>query len=337
MIPQPVMKSSIACTLLAAIALTGASQAQTAVYTAPVGYTTQTLAANRQTLVGINVMTPVIASGSLTAVSGATLSDTNSNFTQAITAGKTAVLEITSGTAAGTVQDFVTWSGNSITLPAAVTGVAVGNTYRIRLAPTLQEIFPVGTLAGAVLAGTADKVWIPTGPGTYDRFWYKTGTSAGWRKTTTGSNDTGAVTGDVPLLYIDGIIVEKKGTAKDLVLSGEVKTKGSNVLLAQGQNLISIVPPTGSTLFNAGLQGDIAGSAVASTADIVWVPNGSGSFNRYWYKTTSPAGWRTTSTGSDNTGAVSVDVPLPSSIIIQRRSATPKVVTMDVPAAYSSL
>ncbi len=332
------MKSSIATTLLA-LALTGASQAQTAVYTAPVGYTTQTLVANRQNLVGINVMTPVIASGSLTAVSGATLTDSNTNFTQAITAGKTAVLEITSGsgTVPGTVQDFVTWSGNSITLPAAVTGVAVGNTYRIRLAPTLQEIFPVGTLAGSVIASTADKVWIPTGPGTYDRFWYKTGASAGWRKTTNGSNDTGAVTGDVPLLYIDGIIVEKKGTAKDLVLTGEVKTKGSNVLLAQGQNLISVIPPTGSTLFNAGLQGDIAGSALASTADIVWVPNGSGSFVRYWYKSTSPAGWRTTSTGSDNTGAVSVDVPLPPSIIIQRRSATPKVVTMDVPAAYSSL
>jgi hypothetical protein len=332
------MKSSIATTLLA-LALTGASQAQTAVYTAPVGYTTQTLVANRQNLVGINVMTPVIASGSLTAVSGATLTDSNTNFTQAITAGKTAVLEITSGsgTVPGTVQDFVTWSGNSITLPAAVTGVAVGNTYRIRLAPTLQEIFPVGTLAGSVIASTADKVWIPTGPGTYDRFWYKTGASAGWRKTTNGSNDTGAVTGDVPLLYIDGIIVEKKGTAKDLVLTGEVKTKGSNMLLAQGQNLISVIPPTGSTLFNAGLQGDIAGSALASTADIVWVPNGSGSFVRYWYKSTSPAGWRTTSTGSDNTGAVSVDVPLPPSIIIQRRSATPKVVTMDVPAAYSSL
>lgn len=332
------MKSSIATTLLA-LALIGASQAQTAVYTAPVGYTTQTLAANRQNLVGINVMNPVIASGSFTAVSGATLTDSNTNFTQAITAGKTAVLEITSGsgTVPGTVQDFVTWSGNSITLPAAVTGVAVGNTYRIRLAPTLQDIFPVGTLAGSVIASTADKVWIPTGPGTYDRFWYKTSAPAGWRKTTNGSNDTGAVTGDVPLLYIDGIIVEKKGTAKDLVLTGEVKTKGSNVLLAQGQNLISVIPPTGSTLFNAGLQGDIAGSALASTADIVWVPNGSGSFVRYWYKSTSPAGWRTTSTGSDNTGAVSVDVPLPPSILIQRRSATPKVVTMDVPAAYSSL
>lgn len=331
------MKSRFALTILAAAALTSVSRAQTAAYTNPVGYTTQTLVANRQNLVGINVMTPVIASGSLTAVSGATLSDTNTNFTQAITAGKTAVLEITNGTAAGTVQDFVTWNGNSISLPGPVAGAAVGNTYRIRLAPTLQEIFPVGTLTGSLSASTADKVWIPTGAGTYTRYWYKTGTSAGWRTTTTGSNDTGAVTGDVSLLYIDGIIVEKKGTSKDLVLSGEVKTKGSNVLLAQGQNLISIIPPTGSTLFTSGLQGDIAGSATASTADIVWVPNGANSYVKYWYKSTSPAGWCTTTTGTNNSGAVSTDVSLPPSIFIQRRSATPKVVTMDVPAAYSSL
>jgi hypothetical protein len=331
------MKSRFALTILAAIALTGISPAQTTAHTKPVGYTTQTLAANRQNWVGINLMTPVIASGSFTAVSGATFSDADTDFTQAITAGKTAVLEITSGTAAGTVQDFVSWSGNSITLPAVVSGAAIGDTYKIRLAPTLQEIFPVGTLTGSLSASTADKVWIPTGAGTYTRYWYKTGTSAGWRTTTNGTNDTGAVTGDVSLLYIDGIIVEKKGTAKDLVLSGEVKTTGSNVLLTQGQNLISIVPPTGATLFTSGLQGDIAGSGSASTADIVWVPTGANSYIKYWYKSTSPAAWCTTSTGTNNTGAVANDVPLPPSVFIQRRSATPKVVSMDVPAAYSSL
>ena len=132
------MKSRFALTILAAVALTGISPAQTTARTKPVGYTTQTLAANRQNLVGINLMTPVIASGFFTAVSGTTFSDTNTDFTQAITAGKTAVLEITSGTAAGTVQDFVSWNGNSITLPAAISGAAIGDTYRIRLAPTLQ-------------------------------------------------------------------------------------------------------------------------------------------------------------------------------------------------------
>jgi|688.fasta_scaffold145639_2 hypothetical protein len=330
------MKSRLVLTISAAAALTGISSAQITAHSNPLGFTTQKLAANQQNLVGINLMTPVIASGSFTAVSGATISDGDANFSQTIATGKMAVLEITSGAAAGTVQDFATWSEDSITLPAAVSGLAVGNTYKIRLAPTLQEIFPPGTLTGSLSASSADKVWIPTGAGAYSRYWYKTGNPAGWRSTSDGSNDTGAVTADVPLLYIDGIVVEKKGNAKDLVLEGEVKTTGSNVLLTQGQNLISIVPPTGATLFNSGLQGDIAGSGNVSTADIVWVPKGANAYIKYWYKTTKPAGWCTT-TGSNNTGAVPADVPLPPSIFIQRRSATPKVVTLDAPAAYSML
>jgi hypothetical protein len=66
------------------------------------------------------------------------------------------------------------------------------------------------------------------------------------------------------------------------------------------------------------------------------MPKGANAYIKYWYKTTKPAGWCTT-TGSNNTGAASADVPLPPSIFIQRRSATPKVVTLDAPAEYSML
>ena len=80
----------------------------------------------------------------------------------------------------------------------------------------------------------------------------------------------------------------------------------------------------------------LAGSAFASTADKVWIPTGPGTYDRFWYKTGASAGWRTTTATNTDTGAVSLDVPLPPSIFIQRRSGG-KVVTMDVPAAYSSL
>lgn len=330
------MKTPFAYSILAAAAACGLANAQTA-YTTPVGYTTQTLPANTTTLVGFNVLKPVVASGAFTSVSGATLSDTSVNFTNSLTASKTYILEITTGTAAGTVQEFVTWSNNSITLPAAVTGAAVGNSYAVRIAPTLQETFPVGFLAGSALATTADKVWVPTTPGTYVKYWYKTNSPVGWRTTSTGTNDTGAVTADVPLISIDGIIIEKKGTAKDLVLTGEVKKTGSNVLLGQSFNLISINPPSGLTLFTAGLDGDIQGSALPTTADIVLVPAGSGVYNRYWYKTNAPIGWRRTTTGTNDAGAVTVDVTLPASVFIQRKSATPKVITLNVPTSYSDL
>jgi hypothetical protein len=327
------MKTQLTFSLLAA-AVCSLANAQTA-YTTPVGYTTQTLAANKMTLVGFNVLKPVVASGLLTSVSGAVLSDSAVNFSSVLTSDKTYVLEVTSGTAAGTVQEFVTWSQNSITLPATVTGLAIGNAYAIRIAPTLQETFPVGFLTGSLGATNADKVWVPTGPGTYTKYWYKTSSPAGWCTTTTGNNNTGAVTADVPLIYIDGIKIEKKGTAKDLVLTGDVKKTGSNVLLGTGINVISINPPTNLTLFTSGLQGDITGSLSATNADIVWVPNGSG-YTRYWYKTSSPAGWCTTTTGNNNAGAVSVDVSLPASIQIQRKTSA-KVISLDVPTSYSNL
>ena len=90
------MKSRLVLTISAAAALTGISSAQITAHSNPLGFTTQKLAANQQNLVGINLMTPVIASGSFTAVSGATISDGNANFSQTIATGKMAVLEIES-------------------------------------------------------------------------------------------------------------------------------------------------------------------------------------------------------------------------------------------------
>ena len=325
---------------LAAAAACGMAYSADTAYTTPVGYTTQALAANTFNLVGFNVLTPTVAAGDLTGVSGATLSDSGVDFTTLLTAGKTYVLDIKDGpgTADGTVQEFVTWSGSDITLPSAVAGVAVGDKYSIRQAPTLQATFPVGFLAGSVSATNADKVWVPNGSGGYTKYWYKiTLPPIGWHTTGTGLDDTGVVTADVPLIYIDGIFVEKKGVAKDLVLSGEVKTTGSNVLVNTGFNPVGITPPVGLTLFTSGLQGDIAGSVSATNADKVWVPNGLGGYTKYWYKITlPPIGWHTTTTGLDDTGVVATDVTLTPAIFIERKGAS-KVVTMDVPSSYSSL
>jgi hypothetical protein len=331
------MKNKITYSLLLAAASCGVALGQTTAYTTPVGYTTQTLAANTFNNVGLNLNNPTLAAGKLSAVSGALLSDSAVNFTTALPAGKTCILEITSGAAAGTVQEFVTWASNDITLPAAVTGTAAGDTYNVRVAPTLQEIFPVGLLGGGLGAGNADKVWVPNGVGGYTRYWYKTNAPIGWHTTTTGLNDTGLVTVDIPLIYVDGVLVEKKAVAKDLVISGEVKTTGSNALIIPGFNSIGISPPVGLTLFTSGLQGDIAGGLGASNSDIVWVPVGGGSYVKYWYKTNAPIGWHTTTTGLNDTGLVAVDPVLPPAIKIQRKGAVSKVITLNVPASYSSL
>jgi hypothetical protein len=248
------------------------------------------------------------------------------------------VIEITSGTAAGTVQDFITWNDTTITLPAAIPGVVIGDTYNIRVVPTLQETFPSGFLASASSALNADKVWVPNGSGGYTKYYNRiTVPPIGWRITTTGSNDTGAAPANIPLLYADGILIEKKGVTKDFVQTGEVKTTGSNNLVVTGLNPISIVSPVGLTLQTSGLQGDIASASSALNADKVWVPNGSGGYTKYYHRiTVPPIGWRITTTGANDTGAAPVSVPLTSGVLIERKGSA-KVISVDVPSAYSDL
>jgi hypothetical protein len=339
---------TLSLSLIAVAAACGLASAQTA-YTTPVGYTTQTLTPNVFNLVGMNVLKPTLAAGQFTAVSGTTITDSNINFTTTLPAGKMCTLEITSGSAAGTVQEFTSWSGSDITIPAAIAGAAIGDKYAVRVCPTLQESFPIGAglIAGSVLPGTADKVWVPTGAvGGYTRYWFKTNDSPPrWRTTPNGTTDGGVAPTEVPLVYTDGVLVEKRGAAGSLVMTGEVKTSGSNFLTVQSYNVVSIVPPVGLTLFTSGLHvgtntnlpGDIAGSVLPGTADIVWVPTGTGTYNRYWWKTNAtPPRWHTTSNGTTDTGAAS-DVNLPPSIFIQQRSSTPKNVSTTVPSFFSNL
>jgi hypothetical protein len=129
---------------------------------------------------------------------------------------------------------------------------------------------------------------------------------------------------------------------KNLVLTGEVKTTGSTPYILQGFNAVSINPPAGLTLFNAGFApgSNFAGAAVnPSTADILWVPNGLGGFTQYWYKTNASQGaigWWTTSDGVNRGSRVSDDVNLPANCYIQRKG-TAKFMAINVPSSYSNL
>jgi hypothetical protein len=307
-------------------------------YTTPVGYVTQALAANTVNLIGQSLLNPTLASGSITSVNGATVSDSNLNFTNVLPTGKMCVLDVITGSAAGTVQEFVTWSNSSVTLPATITGLASGDIYKIRAVSNLVDIFPVGFLTGSAIPGNADKVWVPNGTGGYNKYWYRvTIAPTGWRTTTTGLNDTGAVVGDIPLPYIDGIIVEKKSASQNIVMFGEVKKTPSNTLAIVGVNPITVVSPVGLTLLTSGLQSQITGSAIPGNADKVWVPNGLGGYTKYWNRVTiAPTGWRTTTTGLNDTGGLVGDVALSNGIYIERKSS-PKVLQFSVPASYSNL
>ena len=140
-INQTFMKTTFAYSLLAAAAVCGLANAQTA-YTTPVGYVTQPLVQGSNAF-GITLHPPAVAKGSIDTVNGTVLTDSDTTFSPV--SGRLYVLEITSGTLNGAIQEVpaASISGNTITTPdnLGTLGLQVGATYSLRLAPTLEEVF----------------------------------------------------------------------------------------------------------------------------------------------------------------------------------------------------
>jgi hypothetical protein len=208
------------------------------------------------------------------------------------------------------------------------------------VAPTLEEVFTTvplnngGVLNATLSASTADLVWVPTGAGTFNKYYLRSGATPVFRSVATNLN-----TPNVPLVYADGLVIQKRGaTAASFTLSGEVKTTGTNSVISQGNNLVSIVAPSGLTLGNAGLDDDLTATLNSSTADIVWVQQPNLSFKKYFRRSGATGGWRDVANSSVNLTQEQLDsIVLPSALIIQKRGATPTNLDLNVPTGYSSL
>jgi hypothetical protein len=338
------MKTLIPFTALAVLAAGGLSQAQTTTtaYSKPSGYVTEVFKAGQFNLFGVTLNNSPSAVGVITAISSSSVSDSTKDFSSLLTPGNTYVLEITSANspAQGAIAEVVTWSGNSITTSPTdftLVGAAVGNSYVIRKAPTIADIFgatnQVGLLAGNV--NTADILWVSDGAGVLSRYYYATASfpiTAGWRKIGGGNTDSSAV----PIVYADGMILQRRAsTDLSLVVTGELKTTRTMYPITTGAfNYLGSSFPVGSTLASSQLAAQVT-PGNPNTADIVWVPDGSGGYNRYYYATASfpiTAGWRSVGGGNTDTSSNLIS----SGIIIQRRGPTANL-TISPPASYSNL
>ncbi|MEY4570190.1 MAG: hypothetical protein RLZZ398_1629 [Verrucomicrobiota bacterium] len=312
---------------LLAAAACGMALGQTA-YTTPVGYTTQTLVTGYNN-VGISVHAPAKAAGDLNVISASSVQDTTVgvNFTASLGAtGTLHVLEITSGPAVGLVTEITNWTTDTITtvdnlVAAGVLGGidGAGNTYRIRKAPTLEEIFGAVPATSVLTANanfaSADIVWVPTAtPGVYTQYFLSTLSGGTFRKV----SPAGAAL-NTPLVYLDGIFVQRKAAGtKDLVVSGEVKIDQTNGSLVTGFNYIGTVYPIGSTIQNIGLEDDLTPNANFNSADIVWVPAATpGVYTQIFRSTLSGGTWRTVSPAA----AITTPFPLTGAVFIQRKGA----------------
>jgi hypothetical protein len=234
-----------------------------------------------------------------------------------LTAGKTYILEITSGDQAGVIQEITRWQGVRLSLSddLATAGVKPGDTFSLRPAASLNSVFhprTTGLLSGEN-AATADNVLIPQGT-----------TLAEFRRCfllslpdgNTGWVDAATLepVGDVPLVYPDGLIVHRKGdTAVKITAFGEVKTGPTRSVVKPGLNLVATPYPALSDLQALGLENDLQKSDNADTADKVWVSNGiSGGFDTYHL--TPDKRWIAAGNGQ----VITEKIPVGSAILIER-------------------
>jgi hypothetical protein len=321
---------SITYSIIAALAAAGSAAAETA-YTTPVGYTTQTLVTGFNN-VGLTVHSPTLIAGNLEVVASGSVQDTTAgvDFTASLgSTGRLHVLEITSGAALGAVAEITTWTSNTITTldDLSAAGVVAGDQYRIRKAPTLEEIFGTATTGGPLTAGTsttADIVYVPTGvPNQYTQYFLS---GAGAFRSVVPA----ALAPNVPLVYLDGLFVNRKaGGTANLVVTGEVKPEKAGGRLVTGFNYVGTIHPVGSTIQNSGLENFLL-AGTSTTADVVYVPTGTP--GQYLQVFRSGAGtWRTVVPA-----ALAPDpVNLNGAIFIQRKGSTNVPWSINVPTTWS--
>ena len=322
------MKNLIPLTAIAALVASGISSAQdsTPAYSKPSGYVTQNLEQGFN-LIGLTLGPAAETSGTLTAVGATSVTDNGSDFSTNLTAGALYTIEITSGTVSGLVVEVGSWSGDILNTmdDLAASGVIVGDTYRLTKSPTLEEIF--GTAASVLKksnnSSLADILWVPNGSGSYIRYYQNN--SGAWR------NAAGGAAPNTPLVFLDGIFLEKKDSGTVLlVMTGQVRVDSTIVTLGEGFNLVGTIFATGSTIQSSGLDATLKRSNNSSLADIVWIPTAPGVYTRYYVN--NGGTWRNAAGG-----AAPADLPITSAVFIERKDAGIIQVLLTPPAFYSSL
>jgi hypothetical protein len=321
------MKHLIPLTTLAALSVASPLHAQTPAFSKPSGYVTQTIVQGFNP-VGFTLQLPPTASGSFTDVSATTVSDSTKDFSTLLSPGALYILEIGSGTASNQIIEVGSGAGSNLntTGDLQTAGATIGDSYVLRKAATLEEIF--GTTNSVLTknnsVNNADVVWVPDGLGAYTRYFQNA--AGAWRNATTP-----ALAPNTPIVYVDAVFIQRKSsTSVDLTLTGQVKTTASKTAIVQGFNFVSTIYPSGATLQNSGLSDTLARNNSVNSADVVWVPNGSGGYTRYFVN--AAGAWRNATTP----GLAADPTPITSAIFIQRKVGSSSI-NLTPPPSYSNL
>jgi hypothetical protein len=331
------MKTKLTYSLLAAAAACGMAQGQgqTTAYTTPVGYTTQTLDANKYNLVAITLHNSAVFGGVITGANSTSVSFTGVDFTTLLAAGTVYILELPNGV----TQEISTWTATSLTTPENISSsvVAGTTTCKIRKASTVSDIFGATNSLGLASDGDEDLsnndvLLVPNVNNAFDTVYYfDNGETTGW------FDDQGNEANNKVLNYGDGFFVQRiaGGQSINLVISGEVKKTPTSSVLVSGFNFVGSVSPVGLTLSNSGLQNflNIATNEAeaTTTADFVLQQQSNGTYRTaYYFNDGETVGW------FDDQGETADNLILDTGCLIQNKGAS-KSVTLSVPSSYSSL
>lgn len=288
---------------LAALLLFPSSSAET-VYTTPAGYVTYDLVPGFNVL-GINVHNPSLATGSfemesLTPADGGgnsafvTLTDDDGNFSTALNeATATYLLEITSGSATGAVAEIASYTETTLRVTSDVLLGAGNAEFVVRKAFNLRDIFGSdgeSKLKSSFTSTAADVILVPDGTGSYDRYFYRGSTT---NSTLRSVDDPSVVSPAVPVFYPSGLLVQVESTPKSFPVFGEVKMMPTAFQLVSGFNVLTVASPGSQTLSSTGLQNTLQAAFTSTAADILWSPNGDGTYTRYFLRgSTTNNSWR---------------------------------------------
>jgi len=240
------------------------------------------------TVLGAPLENKIEVAGSLTAVSGTTLTSSSATWTPDAFA-VTHYLQITSGNKKGIAATIVSSAVTELTPSEDLSSLLNGNeSFAVRAYTTIADLFGAANESGLGSGpnlDAADEILIYNGT-TFDFYYYQVGAAfggTGWRTQTNAFTDQSGS----PLPIGTVIIVKRKQVDDlDVFFDGNVLTTNSVVPIESGANWISGSHPIEYTLtsYFGESGGNLLKGATSELADEILVPKEGGGFHIYYYQ-----------------------------------------------------
>ena len=234
--------------------------------------------------IGLRLLEKPVASGTLEVIGSTTVEDTGADFSALLEAGTSYVLEIEDAT--GVLQIIDAFSGDTLTTPDDLSAtVSEGVSYTIRETATIASVFGEANsagLTGGPSSTSSDTIFVPDGSGGFREFFFFNG-SVLVENTSPLSQ---AVAADIELPHDQGFFIVSPA-ANSFVIAGDLKVSNTSFPVSIGFNpYASPFPVDGATIasvFGAGNSADLAGGPSATSSDTIFVPDGSGGFDEFFF------------------------------------------------------